>query len=194
MFIEFLLFLKVMFEQLDGITISNVIACIGLALTATIVYAVICNKRNQQRSIGFLTFVFWAVLYFEITFVITILRREPGTEYHSGEIVPYIFVGRLNGDVYDKRQVIYNFLNVVLFVPIGFFLSGLRKESSELKDTFISFLFGFLISFCIETIQLITKRGNFELNDIVTNTFGSFLGVMIFVSIRRIREHERIKK
>lgn len=193
MVLDLFLFFKVFFEQLAGIRCVDVIFCICSAVVMTICYAFICNKQKKIRSTRFLIFVFWALLFFEITFLITIFRREPGTEYHSGEIVPYIFTGNIYGDVYDRRQTIYNFLNIVLFVPIGFFLRGLRTDSRGIKDACITVLLGFLFSFFIECVQLITKRGNFELNDIVTNTLGAFLGIIIFELLRGVLKSERIK-
>ena len=38
----------------------------------------------------------------------------------------------------------------------------------------------FLTSFTIETLQLITGRGYFELTDMITNVSGGLLGVLIF--------------
>ena len=187
-------FIKIFIEQMDGIRLFDVLFCICIAVVVALSYAFVSNKRNQPKSIGFILFVFWAALYFEMTALITIIRREPGTDYHSGKIVAYIYIGDLNGDAYSIRQAIYNYLNVALFIPIGFFLKGLRINSKEFKDAIITVFLGFLFSFCIEITQIITKRGNFELNDIVTNTIGAILGVIIFEILRRVSEYEENKQ
>ncbi|WP_416388616.1 VanZ family protein [Enterocloster clostridioformis] len=39
---------------------------------------------------------------------------------------------------------------------------------------------GFCLSCIIEMIQLITERGHFQIDDIVTNTLGTLIGALIF--------------
>lgn len=65
-----------------------------------------------------------------------------------------------------------SFLNVLLFMPLGFFLPVLWK-------TFRSFwrttLFGLCTSLLIEVLQLFTFRAT-DVNDLMTNTLGTVLG------------------
>lgn len=69
-----------------------------------------------------------------------------------------------------------NFWNVVLFVPIGMFLSLLAK-----KKVWLAGVIGFLLSVGIEGTQLITHRGFFEFDDIFHNTVGAALGVILYI-------------
>lgn len=63
-------------------------------------------------------------------------------------------------------------LNVLLFVPLGFFLTVLWKR---FRNMGWSVLFGFSMSLTIELLQLFTFRAT-DVNDLMTNTFGAFLG------------------
>jgi glycopeptide antibiotics resistance protein len=180
--------------QLDGIKLSDILVSVFLALLITFVYEITCMVKRKQRSVLYLILLFLSILYFEITILITIIRREPGTSYHSGKIVPYFQWGVINGDVYGQRQFFYNLLNVFLFIPIGFMLKGLEQKASGLKDDAMTALTGFLISFCIELLQIITKRGTFEITDILTNFIGTCLGIIIYELLKRLFGHERSKK
>lgn len=65
-----------------------------------------------------------------------------------------------------------SFLNVLLFVPLGFFLPVLWKHFEKLHRTV---LFGFCTSMLIEVLQIFTFRAT-DVNDLMTNTFGTLLG------------------
>ena len=63
-------------------------------------------------------------------------------------------------------------LNVLLFVPLGFFLTVLWKRFGKVWWTV---LFGFCTSLTIELLQIFTYRAT-DVNDLMTNTVGAFLG------------------
>ncbi len=63
-------------------------------------------------------------------------------------------------------------LNVLLFVPMGFFLSILWSNFKKLHWTL---LFGFSTSLLIEILQIFTLRAT-DINDLMTNTTGTFIG------------------
>ncbi len=65
-----------------------------------------------------------------------------------------------------------SFLNVLLFVPLGFLLPVFWRHFKKLHWTL---LFGFCTSLLIELLQLFTFRAT-DVNDLITNTFGTFLG------------------
>lgn len=63
-------------------------------------------------------------------------------------------------------------LNVLLFVPLGFFLPVLWQGFHRAWRTV---LFGFGASLLIELLQLFSFRAT-DVNDLMTNTLGAFLG------------------
>ena len=74
-------------------------------------------------------------------------------------------------------------LNILMFVPIGFLLPLIFKKC---QCFYITYLAGFFLTLFIEILQLITKRGIFELDDILNNTLGCAIGygiIMIFISL-----------
>ena len=63
-------------------------------------------------------------------------------------------------------------LNVLLFGPLGCFLPMFWKK---FKPFYWTVLFGFGVSLLIEILQIFTYRAT-DVNDLMTNTFGTLLG------------------
>ena len=66
-------------------------------------------------------------------------------------------------------------LNVLLFLPLGWFLPVLWKS---FKSPLTTVLFGFCTSCVIEVLQIFTYRAT-DVNDLITNTFGTILGYLM---------------
>lgn len=72
-------------------------------------------------------------------------------------------------------------LNIILFIPMGYLLPYLFawfRKGVKLKVTVASFL----ISLTVENVQLVTKLGYYDLDDLVTNTLGGFFGGLLFLT------------
>lgn len=82
--------------------------------------------------------------------------------------------------------------NVIAFVPFGFFLPSMsRKCRSMLHMTFLSFE----CSLVVESIQLVSKVGSFDVDDLLLNTIGGALGYLIFCCLNGIRrKYEETKE
>ena len=71
----------------------------------------------------------------------------------------------------SKEALIQNIFNFIFFIPIGYFF---RRQT--IKSTFIISLSSIII---VELIQVATKRGFFDVNDIILNTLGILIGYII---------------
>jgi glycopeptide antibiotics resistance protein len=70
-------------------------------------------------------------------------------------------------------------LNILLFIPFGFMTAVnlyLYRKNSTLPIWLTVVLLGFAFSLLIEVFQFITGRGYTEVDDIINNTFGAFIG------------------
>ncbi|MCH5265553.1 MAG: VanZ family protein [Lachnospiraceae bacterium] len=84
--------------------------------------------------------------------------------------------------------------NVVAFMPFGFLVPVMyreqRRERSYQGHYFRSFLFvtflGFLSSLGVETLQLVTKVGSFDVDDLILNTVGVILGYFIYYICKKM--------
>ena len=79
-------------------------------------------------------------------------------------------------DVYTNSE---NYLNILLFVPIGC-LVGLIVKKYRL---IYAVLVGLFVSETIECAQLIWHKGTFDVNDLMNNTIGAMIGGLIAVGV-----------
>lgn len=81
-------------------------------------------------------------------------------------------------------------LNYILFIPFGFFLFSSHGEKRDIRKRGINtkrcVLIGFLISTLIEINQFFFSIGLFEFDDIIGNTLGCYIGVMIAKCVCKI--------
>jgi glycopeptide antibiotics resistance protein len=82
---------------------------------------------------------------------------------------------------YGKMDVYETLLNVLIFIPFGIYCEALfKKWSFELKI----FIF-FLLSFFFEASQYVMNLGSFDITDLINNTMGGILGMVILLLIEK---------
>ncbi len=90
--------------------------------------------------------------------------------------------------IFSWRDII---LNIIMFIPLGFLLPLLNR-------IFYKSYFTLLLSFCftlgIEIIQLITKIGAFDLDDIFNNFLGAIIGYCVVMTILSATSENKHKK
>ena len=74
--------------------------------------------------------------------------------------------------------------NVLGFMPFGFLLPIL---SVRIRRGAAVILSGLAISLAVETIQLVTRVGIFDVDDLLLNTLGAALGYLIFAICNQVR-------
>ncbi|MEO7984614.1 MAG: VanZ family protein, partial [Bacteroidota bacterium] len=74
-----------------------------------------------------------------------------------------------------------NILNVIVFVPLGIYAGVLFSRWIVGKKL----IFFVLLSFLIEGLQYILRVGAFDVTDILTNTSGGIIGLIIFTAIEK---------
>ncbi len=79
---------------------------------------------------------------------------------------------------YLAYQLLYSVGNIMLFVPLGFLLPLLNKK---FNSVIIVGIVGLMASLCIELIQATFTIIRFgTVDDLVFNTFGAIIGVLLF--------------
>ena len=73
-------------------------------------------------------------------------------------------------------------LNIMLFVPIGFFLPVLWRRFEKRRFTIV---YGFLLSLSIELVQLLGHRIT-DIDDLLMNTTGTIIGYYLSLLVKRI--------
>jgi glycopeptide antibiotics resistance protein len=104
--------------------------------------------------------------------------RSPGNHAdYMYNLRPFHTIGSYLNFAYftGKIRVINLFGNIGMFIPFGVLI----PLSARFK--FAGFLLCFelgLIS--LEVLQLVTKRGSFDIDDIILNTFGALIGYALY--------------
>jgi glycopeptide antibiotics resistance protein len=80
-----------------------------------------------------------------------------------------------------KVDFVEMILNAVIFVPLGIYIGVLFKRWTYGKKIFLLFI----ISLLIEGLQFILKVGAFDTTDIITNSLGGIIGLLIFKAIEK---------
>lgn len=82
----------------------------------------------------------------------------------------------------NTAYFLINFLgNIIMFLPIGFFVPLLWRGMPLCKTVWI----GFLCSLCIELCQLFLPRGT-DIDDLFLNTLGAVAGYGLYALCRRL--------
>ncbi|UFU00513.1 VanZ family protein [Radiobacillus kanasensis] len=80
--------------------------------------------------------------------------------------------------------------NIGLFIPIGVFWKACFSKRA--KSPFRSFLFPLILIVCIEGIQFVTNTGALDIDDLILNILGVYIGYGITPLCKRIiRTHRR---
>ena len=82
------------------------------------------------------------------------------------------------------------FGNILIFVPYGFFISMAAERRGFFKTLFCSFG----LSLCVELVQLVTRVGSFDVDDILLNTIGGILGYILFAICNGIRRRYNVRR
>jgi glycopeptide antibiotics resistance protein len=97
-------------------------------------------------------------------------------------LIPFAYFSRA-----DLRELIYN---VVFFIPFGLLLSvNLKRATFWRRLAFVC-----MFSLAAETIQFVFAIGVADITDVITNTFGGFLGLMLYVLINKYVDDDKLDR
>lgn len=116
----------------------------------------------------FLLYIFY--IYCFMVLSITFLSREPGSRTYV-DLALFSTISKQ----WDKN--LYPLENILLFIPLGFFLPLLWNQFKHLKNCLKA---GLLFSLIIEYSQLVTGRGYCQTDDVLTNVLGTLVGYIGF--------------
>lgn len=125
------------------------------------------RKKGVAASVPVVVFS-W---YLALLLVITFFSRESGSR--AGHIDMKLF--STWGFTIKTHALVVE--NVLLFVPYGFVCSWTFQWA---RNFFRCMAFGAVTSFLVEWLQLVTGRGFFQIDDILTNTLGAVLGFLLY--------------
>ena len=155
---------------------------IGLATGFIIIILLVLKKRRRNAGII-------SVIYILAIIYLTFISREPMPIHHYS-INPFgaarrglefgggLISGLLHGTVKitnwaELRNII---LNILLFIPFGYLLPVHLPRLCWWQVI----LLGLAFSLTIELLQLITKLGYADVDDLINNTLGAAIGFLCY--------------
>ena len=146
-----------------------------------------CVKRDKIK--GFQAYACLAALTFvAIVYASTVFTRNPQADYHYNLDLFWSWRAVFRG---SREMLKEDILNILLLLPLG----GLLPFVFDRKIRWWQgLLCGIVFSFGIEILQLVLRRGLFELDDILNNSLGCMLGCILGNAVARLLAGKPVKK
>ena len=148
-------------------------------------------KDSTKRKIRFLSvllFILYVLLLVYFLFFSEEYGRVTAEErVYRYNLVPFVEIRRfwIYREQLGTFAVFSNiFGNVIGFLPFGFILPVIFRR---MNSGFLICVSGFILSLTVEVIQLVTKVGCFDVDDMILNTLGATLGYVLFFICNHIR-------
>ena len=158
---------KYMFQFDFGVPLYVILAL--LVIVTGVVVALYLRRKDWYSFIrNSLLTILGSYLFFVLC--TTLIFRE------CSESMRYHFFPFWSYDVLNYKIIAQLILNVLLFVPIGFLLGAILNGIRWMQVIEM----GCLLSVMIEILQLLTRRGVCNIDDVIHNTIGCAIGYGIF--------------
>ncbi|MBQ4284047.1 MAG: VanZ family protein [Lachnospira sp.] len=141
------------------------------------------NRGRGRKIIKYAVFVAYiAMLVYLVLFAEMFGRTAVSREYRYN-LVPFKEISRFITYYHQLgfTAVMLNLVgNIVAFMPFGFCLPMLSdRRTGLLKVT----VFSFALSLAIELMQLVTRVGSCDVDDLILNTLGGVLGYACYILV-----------
>ena len=151
------------------------VAFISVVVIILRVFYLFKGKRRvviYKEILGLIFIIYILCLYYILTY--------QNTGYAGVNFTPFKEMFRY---AFGSQKFIKNIIgNIVLFIPFGFFTSYYLNQKKALTPIFITLV----VSLCAEGIQYYIGR-IFDVDDIMLNVLGGFLGYLIFIGLNAMR-------
>jgi glycopeptide antibiotics resistance protein len=149
------------------------------------------NKRTIGIALWFSFFIYLGIVVYLVFFAESLGRGGSWAQTTdvslNVNLVPFNeikrFVSFLGDTTYGSMAILNLAGNIVLFMPMGFLMPCVFRKFGFLQTVVLSCI----LSFVIESVQLYTKLGSFDVDDIILNTIGAIIGFLLFVILRPLK-------
>ena len=166
----------------------NRIIISGIAFAVFCAVSIFLYKKHKfnklQCSAAILLSLYIVVLLY---FTVTGRYSHEEYEYQINFFTSYRWFFQYNGEQV-LRQLLINF---VMLMPVGFLLPVVIKAKHKYL---ITMALSLLLTVFIETMQLITKCGSFEIDDIINNFIGAVIGMLIYALCSKFKKPNKVNK
>lgn len=138
------------------------------------------KTRKKIRLMSFLLIILYGIIIIYFTLFSDRLGRIDGySEYHYN-LIPFYEIHRFIR--YRHMVSVGAFLlnicgNLMVFAPLGFLIPLWNPKGSRWYHIVV---YSFSFSLCIELLQLFCRVGVFDVDDLIMNTIGGFIGFITY--------------
>lgn len=159
--------------------ILSMIPYIFLAVLFTVIIRYIIYKKTNKLDIKY-----EINLIIFVGFITGLFSQTLKTGNESMiNLIPFGIIGPTINNLIKYKYItpfLINILgNIIMFIPIGYFIPKLWKIDNKKV-----ILIGFCISLFIEISQLFLNRTT-DVDDLILNTLGTIIGLLIYKSIKK---------
>lgn len=148
------------------------------------------NHKKQIRLLYRVLFALYIAGLVYFLFFAEMLDRTGIERSYRYNLIPFREIRRfiVYADLLGPMAVISNlFGNIVIFMPFGFLVPILGRKK---RNFWFTSLLSFALSLAVECIQLVTRTGCFDVDDIFLNTIGGMLGYLVYALVQRKRDRD----
>ena len=142
--------------------------------------------KKVIKAILAISFIFYlivllSILFFRGSFIYSEMSLLEYIKY-STNIIPFKSIIRYTKALFDRSMnmsiPITNLVgNLILFLPMGIYLPFFIKKINKMG---IYSIYIIILIFLVEIIQLLTRRGIFDIDDLILNLSGALIGYVIW--------------
>ena len=160
-----------------------IISVIAFALFCAV--SLFLYKRQKFNKIQCFAAILLS-LYIVVLLYFTVVGRysHEEYEYQINFFTSYRWFFQYNGEQVLRQLLI----NLVMLMPVGFLLPVIINAKHKFL---ITMALSLLLTVFIETMQLITKCGSFEIDDIINNFIGAVIGMLIYMLLNKIIQNRK---
>jgi glycopeptide antibiotics resistance protein len=142
------------------------------------------NSKYLKKEIQWQHYIFGYFFIFYLMITLNLVGMPSLSEWKFClSLNEPIFNPRINLVPFKDGFDITNILNIILFIPFGFFLPTLWEKYRNLK---LTFCYGLLLTVFIEISQLFTTARTTDIDDIIMNSIGTICGWIIFNTVKKV--------
>lgn len=141
------------------------------------------NKRERIKTVVlYAIFICYILLLMKILFLSRVvspldLFNSQRTLFRSINFIPFYNIVRYISDSSERAFAFGNVAgNIAIFIPLGIYLSLFKKD----KRVITNLLFIFMVSLFVEVIQWLFGIGSSDIDDIIFNCLGGWIGILVY--------------
>lgn len=156
----------------------NTLPIIILISVIVIIFRIYILKKNNKK----ISFSKEIPNLFFLIYILCLFQIVTSQDISASHGINITFFKELTRYELGTRLFYRNIIgNIILFIPFSFFIAHIFKVRKRL----LVYLFTFLTSIAIETIQLYIGR-SFDVDDILLNFIGGMIGYFVYNIVNKI--------